>query len=289
MAGELSSVPGLKAKHLVVLTGPLHITTARDLARADRRAVRAAMRRLRPVPTLEEIATWQDHARDLAEAPSEPARGGTGWEQVAAFVVSFELREEDGGAQRRLVVEQVEQSPPEPREEWPAWRCDAACTWMLDRLGGAGAGAAIAPQAGEPGGHVTDAAQPAAQPAAGPAAGSRPAISVAALEWVSPSGRADRLDVDTPALDVRPGARLRLTAETAGEVPLQVALRVRRPGRPSASPNPPVAARSGEAVDIALDGVPPGEHAGVLAVWSPGGAAAPLVVPLPLLRVAETA
>jgi hypothetical protein len=70
---------------------------------------------------------------------------------------------------------------------------------------------------------------------------------------------------------------------------MQAALRVRHPGRPSASPNPPVAARAGEPVDITLDGVPPGEHAGVLAIWAPGGAAAPVVVPLPLLRVAETA
>jgi hypothetical protein len=53
------------------------------------------MRRLRPTPTLEDIAGWQDHARDLAAAARAelPGRSGaTGWEQVAAFVVSFESR-----------------------------------------------------------------------------------------------------------------------------------------------------------------------------------------------------
>ncbi|MEP6527922.1 MAG: hypothetical protein ABJA86_12245 [Nocardioidaceae bacterium] len=74
MAGDLSSIPGLQAKHLTVLTGPLQFTDAKDLASADRRVVHNAMRRLRPRPTLEQISTWQDHARDLAASDSPAAQ-----------------------------------------------------------------------------------------------------------------------------------------------------------------------------------------------------------------------
>jgi hypothetical protein len=99
------------------------------------------MRRLRPAPTLEDIAGWQDHARDLAAAARAWSPGRPGWEQVAAFVVSFEARQTSADPERRLVVEQVEQTPPEPRQEWPAWSREAAWTWMLERVEPAGSGA----------------------------------------------------------------------------------------------------------------------------------------------------
>jgi hypothetical protein len=87
---DLSSIPGLKPRHLTVLTGPLQIRTVQALTQADRRVVQAAMRRLRPPPALEEISARQDHARDLAGAAA--AASPPGWEQAAAFVVSFEHR-----------------------------------------------------------------------------------------------------------------------------------------------------------------------------------------------------
>jgi hypothetical protein len=138
MASELSSIPGLTPKHAAMLTGTLQVSTARQLASADRRAIHFAMRRLRPAPTLEAISDWQDHARDLAATyVDSPVPSGqalpAGWEQAAAFVVSFETRQASTDKDHRLVVEQVEQAPPEPRQEWPAWTPDAAWTWMLER------------------------------------------------------------------------------------------------------------------------------------------------------------
>jgi hypothetical protein len=137
MASELSSILGLRPKHAAVLIGTLRISTAQQLASVDRRVIHAAMRRLRPAPTLEAISGWQDQARDLAGAHAEPVTssriGRTGWEQAAAFVVSFETRKTRTDLDHRLVVEQVEQAPPEPRQEWPAWAPEAAWTWMHER------------------------------------------------------------------------------------------------------------------------------------------------------------
>jgi len=350
MASDLSSIPGLKAKHLTVLTGPLQILSALDLVRADRRAVRAAMRRLRPPPTLEDIASWQDHARDLAAdvpagdtpagdvpaadvpavlaggRPAEgiPAGGGParprpaeagpaeapgppGWQQVAAFVVSFEARQASADPQHRLVVEQVEQAPPEPRQEWPEWPGDAAWTWMVDRVRaeGSGAGPQLA-RRGLPG------PEPAATPAAGrpvakvPAAAGRtpvtrhprpaparrrgqvpPVITTGTPELVLAAGPARPLDAAGGAVDIPPGAVLRVTATNGPDQPLQVALRLRRAGRPSYTPGPPQTAVSGQPVEIDLDPLPPGEHSAVLAVWGPRGGAAAAVVPLPRLCVLQ--
>lgn len=138
MASEISSILGLRPKHAAALVGTLRISTAQQLASVDRRVIHAAMRRLRPAPTLEAISGWQDQARDLAGAHAdEPVTsnqlGGTGWEQAAAFVVSFETRKTRTDQDHRLVVEQVEQAPPEPRQEWPAWAPEAAWTWMCER------------------------------------------------------------------------------------------------------------------------------------------------------------
>jgi hypothetical protein len=138
MASEISAIPGLMPQYVATLTDGLQISTAQELVSADRRLIHAAMCRLRPAPTLEAISAWQDFARDLATmragsaVPSGLVRPA-GWEQAAAFVVSFETRRTGTDQDHRLVVEQVEQAPPEPRQEWPAWAPEAAWTWMLDR------------------------------------------------------------------------------------------------------------------------------------------------------------
>jgi hypothetical protein len=292
VASDLSSIPGLLPKHVAVLTGPLQITTALDLVRADRRVVHAAMRRLRPAPTLEDIASWQDHARDLAAAARPGPTGPPGWEQAAAFVVSFEISRSGAEPQRRLVVEQVEQAPPEPRREWPAWSRAAAWTWMLETV------EAMQQGGTRPTGHEPPepAPEPAPESAAEPAPESAPEptqarpraprpITAAIPELVPATGRARRLDAARPAVDIPPGAVLRVTASSEPDLPLQVWLRLRRPGRPSYAPLPAVTAASGEAAEIALDGIPPGEHVAVLAILAPRGKAAAAVIPLPRLRV----
>ena len=304
MASDLSSIPGLLPKHEAVLTGPLLIMTALDLARADRRVVYAAMRRLRPAPTLETISGWQDHARDLAEARADPSGPSglsgqarpAGWEQVAAFVVSFETRQTSADPERRLIVEQVEQAPPEPRQEWPEWSHEAAWTWMLDRTEVKDGGDL----------HPTPTREP---PSRKPAASDRPgrgsvsatqgrttettgyprrvprAIRASTPELVLPAGTVRRLDAAGPAVDIPPHAVLRVTATSAPKLELQVMLRLRRSGAPSYAPSPPVTVASGEAAELDLGGLPPGEHTAVLTIWASAGAAAAAVIHLPRLRV----
>jgi len=321
VASDLSSIPGLQPKHKAVLAGPLRISTALELARADRRVVHAAMRRLRPAPTLEDIAGWQDHARDLAAAARAQSPGPPGWEQVAAFVVSFEARQTSADPERRLVVEQVEQAPPEPRQAWPAWSPEAAWTWMLERVEPAGSGttkpvqrelAAQQPAAaGKPASKPAAAAKPAGKPAAAgedsqeraaaarpaPGAETRPepasgpgarvprAITAGVPELVLAGGQVRRLDAAGPVVDIPPRAALRITATGVPGLSLQVGLRLRRTGAPSYAPGPPVTVAGGEAAEIGLDLLPAGEHAAVLTIWAPGGKAAAAVIPLPRLRV----
>jgi hypothetical protein len=292
VASDLSSIPGLRPKHIAVLTGSLQIRTALDLVRADRRVVYAAMRRLRPAPTLEDIAGWQDHARDLAVAIPAELPGSPGWEQVAAFVVSFEVRQARGDPDRRLVVEQVEQAPPEPRREWPGWPRETAWTWMLERVAAEGGSAEPQPALRELTGQEPIAAARPASETPEPTSASHlgrvpPAITTGTPELVLATGVVRPLDAVGHSVDIPPSAALRITVTSEPGMTLHVALRLRRAGRPSHAPSPPVTAISGEAAEIDLDRLPAGEHAAVLTVWAPRGAAAAAVIPLPRLRVPE--
>jgi hypothetical protein len=128
MIADLSLIEGLDAERLAVLAETLSIRTPAELVRADRRTVLAAMQARGLRPTLEEISTWQDDARAIASA------GDPGWEQVAAFVVSFEQRDTEHGWERRVAAEQAEREPPVPREIWPDWHGGAVSAWMLRQL-----------------------------------------------------------------------------------------------------------------------------------------------------------
>lgn len=293
MASELSSIPGLLPKHVALLSGTLQITTARQLAGADTRVIHAAMRRLRPAPTLAAISAWQDHARELAGSrPARPVKAGkarqTGWEQAAAFVVSFETRGTGGDQDRRLVVEQVEQAPPEPRQEWPGWGTESAWAWMLDRA--------------RPNDDTDDESAPKGEqnsnPLSNPPARSgRSRKGSAALRQVPPTikagipelaladGAVRRLDAGGRAVDVPPHATLRVSATCEQGMKLHVALRLRRADAAASAPVPPVTVVSGKTAEIDLRDMPPGEHTAVLAVWAARGAAAAAIVPLPRLRV----
>lgn len=131
MAGALESIPGLLPEHLSVLVDELDIRTPGELARADRRAVLAAMRWVRPRPALEEVSRWQDAARDIAAATADPD-----WEQNAAFVVSFETRTTTAGPRRRVVAEQAERVSPLPRQVWPSWACGPVGEWLQEQASG---------------------------------------------------------------------------------------------------------------------------------------------------------
>lgn len=293
MIADLSSIPGLDAKHLAVLADPLSIRTPGELLRADRRVIHAAMRRLRPRPTLEEISTWQDNARDVATA-SDP-----GWEQVAAFVVSFEQHDgDDDGPKRRIAAEQAEQAPPVPREVWPEWQCAAVCSWMLRQLrvqqpeeGRPEEGSSTHQRAGngpsqeeEP---VVDQPDNRAAAATTEFIGPRPALAIYRADLLTPGKAPVGL---VPAVEdeaeLSPGSQLKVTVSGSVEgQQVRVALRVRRPGHIGFTPHPPISTSADTPVEIDLSGLPPGTHTAVLAAWTDDGSAAPSVHKLPRLRV----
>jgi hypothetical protein len=289
MIADLSSIEGLNAKRLAVLAETLNVRTPGELVRADRRVVFAAMKRGGLRPTLEEISTWQDDARDLAAA------GDPGWQQVAAFVVSFEQRDTEHGVERRVAAEQAEHEPPVPREVWPDWHGAAVSAWMLRQLP-----AGQTEQAGATGPmdrtavkrRDEAAAEQPERPQPGPAARSRarPPLTIERAELVIP-GRAplELIPAGGGIAGVASGARLKVTV--SGAAPgqqIRVALRVRRPGRPALTPHPLASTTPGTPVEIDLSALPPGPHAAVLAAWTDDGSVAPTVHQLPTLRTDET-
>ncbi|MDP9224231.1 MAG: hypothetical protein M3P18_10310 [Actinomycetota bacterium] len=219
MAGDLSSIPGLKAKHLAVLTGPMQLTDAAALAGADRRDVYKAMHRLRPRPTLEQISTWQDHARDLAAADPSAA--------------------EDLPSQKPAT---------EPVGESAPVRTDP------------------------------EASAPPSRPR------SRPSITVDDVRLILAEGLETPLEsAPTGGVPVPPGARLHVRLNGPAKHPIEVALRLRRAGRPSLTLHRRETL-AGESAELDLDNVPDGEHEAVIAAWARDGAAAPQVYRLGVLR-----
>ncbi len=100
--------------------------------RADRRVVHSSMSRVRPRPTLEDVSRWQDRARDLV--PPGPTVTEPGWDQVAAFVVSYE----ESGSDRRVVVAQAEHVAPEPITVLDGWEVNSEATaWMMGHVAAA--------------------------------------------------------------------------------------------------------------------------------------------------------
>ena len=263
MSLDPQHLPGMLPKHLAVLD-LLRISTPSALVQTDRREIHRAMRRLRPRPSLEAISQWQDSARD-ADPPERDRDREQGWEPVASFVVSFEQRGRSDD-DRRLVVEQAEHAPPQPRRDWPGWPVEEVAGWMATRLAGldrtsSGRSDAVS-----------------RHPAA-----ARPSIQVEHLGLTTRSGSVDLLGPDAPtALDVPDGARL-----TARLLPVdaevRAALRIRRRGRTSKTLQEVSTDANGTAT-LALTDLPPGSHHCVLAAWTDGGAAQPIVTPLPVFR-----
>lgn len=289
MASELSSIPGLMPKHVAMLGRDLQISSAQQLADADKRVIHTAMRRLRPAPTLAVIAAWQDQARELGPAqPARPVRSRkappAGWEQAAAFVVSFETRRTGARQERRLVVEQVEQAPPEPRQEWPGWSTETALTWMHERALPQDSTDMRAAPAEERPGNLPAASGP---PRKGSADVRRvpPRINAGRPELVLADGTVRHVGASGRAVDVPARASLRVSATCEQGMRLQVALRLRRPDAASSAPVPPVTVVSGKNADIDLHNLPPGEHEAVLMIWANRGKAAAAIVQLPRLRV----
>jgi hypothetical protein len=300
---ELTSIPGLQDKHRKVLAEQLDVTTLQGLVLTHRQAIFDAMRRLRPRPTLEAIAEWQDHARaKLAEAPP----GTSDWDRSATFVVSFEQRPRDKGVERRLAVEQTEIEPEQPPEVWPGWDCQRICRWMQDRLALTGvrpdvdtaeatvdtAAAGETPSevvavdtpgraSGEPGGET------------GPGA-ERPRVRIERATVMDDTGRVDVVTDDMVTSTAAAGCALpgRLAVTVTGPDPdreVHVAIQFRRPRARGQSPEQPIVVRGGGRVEFDLSHVPVGRYDVGLLAWTPDGSATPSVVELPEFTIGVAA
>lgn len=273
---ELTSIPGLQDKHGKVLAERLKVTSLQELVLAQRRAIQDAMRRLRPPPTMEEIAEWQDHARAML-AQAQPATSD--WDRSATFVVSFEERTRDKGVERRLAVEQTEIEPEQPAKVWAGWDCQMICGWMRDRLALIG----VHPD--------DDAAVDSSDAAGGEVAGEtgagapRPRIRIDRATVMDDTGRVDVVtdDVVTLTAAARCAQPGRLAVTVTGPDPdreVNVAIRLRRPRARGQRPEEPIVVQGGGRAEFDLSHVPVGRYdIGVLA-WAPDGSAAPSVVEL---------
>jgi hypothetical protein len=275
-ADDLSSIPGLEDKHRRVLARR-QITTFRALAHSDRRVIHKAMASIRPRPTLELIARWQDDARSKR---SEAVLDSSDWHTTASFAVVFAQRQAQGAWQRRLEIERTEVEPERDPETWPGWDCSRACGWMLGQLG----------EPGEPG-----FAGPAQQTAGVPA--DSPVPAVLRIDWATLVDAASRTDVAAAGLLAEnPPAGLiapvRIVLKVSGAPPghqVQAVVRFRRRGQQGWNPREPVTVpRSGQA-EFDLSRVPAGQYQLTLLAWTPDASAKLASISLPAVAFSPPA
>jgi hypothetical protein len=133
---DLSSIEGLVDKHVRALARQ-HVTDLRGLVQADPEAIYRAMANLRPRPAREQIARWQDDARNKLATPA-----ASEWQTAASFVVVYSQRKEGDTWERRVEAERTEVEPERTMQVWSGWDAAPVCEWMrgqLDQAADAGA------------------------------------------------------------------------------------------------------------------------------------------------------
>ena len=155
MPDDLSSIEGLADKYVRALARQ-HVTDLRGLVQADPEAIYRAMANLRPRPAREQIACWQDDARNKLATPA-----ASEWQTAASFVVVYSQRNEGDTWERRVEAERTEVEPERTMQVWSGWDVAPVCEWMrgqLDQAVDAGA-----QPAGEPPTEESAAEEPAAE------------------------------------------------------------------------------------------------------------------------------
>lgn len=282
---DLSAIAGLEDKHLRVLAIRLQITTFRALVFADRRAIFRAMNHIRPRPTLEQIARWQDQARSEL---SEPAVDPSDWHPAASFAVIFAQRQVEGVWERQLRAERTEVEPELVPAVWPGWDCTPICGWMLAQLeqqGGRDGRPSTGGTTGEDQAGLTDEMATSTTP---PVTRERLRITSAAV--ISAAGRADLIRegelVAKPPIEMAAPVRMVLTVIGAqpGREVCAIA-RLRAHSQPEWSSEEPVTTdRSGRA-DLNLCPVTAGQHEVKLLAWAADATAYPVSVRLPTVTI----
>jgi hypothetical protein len=309
VADDLSSIPDVQDRHRRVLTEELKITTLRALARADRRDIHRAMRNLRPRPTLEQIARWQDHARSRL---SEVAADQSDWHPAASFAIVFAQRQVGGGEwERRLEVEQTEVEPEQEGRSWPGWDCHETCAWMRAQLGladaappaAAGEPAAAGPAPEEPTSRAARQAGAEPAPARAAKAHGRGEVRIGRVTVIDPRSQvgpvtagaagAPPVDVVTagPAAQARPAVpagplRVEITVSGARRgLQMYAVARVLPRDQHGWNLQDPVAIKSGSTASFDLSRLPAGQHDVALIAWAPDGSMRPTTVRLPALTI----
>jgi hypothetical protein len=313
-ADDLSSITGMEDKHRKALERR-QITTLRGLASADQHVIYRAMGSIRPRPTLDQIAHWQDEARsglggarggDQAQDRTDDTRGGpdegqgrpeeaaaraTEWHPVASFAVVFAQRRVGDAWERRIEVERTEVEPEHEPEIWPDWECNPICGWMLGQLGRPDSAAPGHPdQAGD-----SQAQRAAAWPPRPPAArgthrARRPQLRIDSAAITGAARRADLvtggvLVAAPPATLVAP-ARVVFTVSGARPgTEVQAVARLRGHGEPGRNVADLVAVPPSGRVEFDLPEVTAGQLEMTLLAWAPDGTARPVSVSLPATRV----
>jgi len=275
---DLTSIPELQDKHRRVLAEQLNVTTLRALADADPRDIHHAARNLRPRPTLEQIASWQDHAR------SQLSEVTTDWHPAASFAVVFAQRLVEGTWERRLEVERTEIEPEQERKVWPGWDCGEICGWMREQLSLPGQALAVAPTRSPAG-----SARPA--PRAARTQG-RVTLQIGSAAVIDPTARIDVVtagSVTAASLIDLPGpVRVDVTVAGARQgQEIHVVARVLREDQPGWNPQEPRVIMGPGTASFDLSGLPAGQHDVMLVAWAPDGSASPAVVRLPRMTTRE--
>jgi hypothetical protein len=306
---DLSSIEGLADKHLRAL-GRLHVVDLRGLADADPQAIYRTMANLRPRPTAEQIAGWQDQARDrLGDTVPDPAE----WHTMTSFVVVFSQRQVDAGWERRVEAEQTEIEPERNPQVWSGWDCGPVCDWMHGQLrqavgaeeppGAEPAGEPVAAPAGEPvpapAGEPVPA--PAGEPVPAPAGEAVPAsaqpsrrdraqLSIDSVALVDATGRTEVVMAGVLAANPRTSlvAPVRVVFTIGGASPgarLQAVARILRPDGPGWNPQDPVVLAGPGQAEFDLAQIPAGDHDLALIAWAPDATARPVSVRLPRVTI----
>ena len=318
-ADDLTSIPGLEEKHRRALARQ-QITTIGALVSSDQRVIYRATANIRPRPTLEQIAQWQDAARSKL---SEVATDVTDWHTAASFAVVFAQRQVGDVWEHRLEIERTEVEPERDPEVWPGWDCTPICGWMLGQLDSAeaqsvarrihdtGKRAAEEPAAEEPAAEEPAAEEPAPEePAAKePAGEEQPPTEPGAAEPEATVRRAKRPQLRIESATISDATRTlpvvtagALTADFPAELlaPVRVAMTVAGAprgtqvqavarfvgrGRRGWNAHDPVAVPPSGHVEFDLSGAPAGRHEVDLLAWAPDGTVNFASVRLPALTV----
>jgi hypothetical protein len=291
---DLSSIEGLADKHVRALARQ-HVTDLRGLVQADPEVIYRAMANLRPRPAREQIARWQDDARNKLATPA-----ASEWQTAASFVVVYSQRKEGDTWERRVEAERTEVEPERTMQVWSGWDAAPVCDWMrgqLDQAADAGAQPAEEPPTEEPPTEESAAEEPAAEPAPAQAAptpgpASRAQLRIDSAALIDAAGRTEVVTAGVLAANPRTEliAPVRVVFAVGGAPPgtaLQAVARIERPDGPGWNPQDPVVLSGPGQAEFDLTPVPAGDHLMALIAWAPDATAQPVSVTLPSVTIRQ--